>query len=89
MDEIDGNLLPIQAIRLNNLRDLFEQSEFKYERDFSETIGISGTYYSLLKKGSEAGGKDIGHKLARNIETKLGLPENWMDNTHKPAVIEA
>ena len=43
-------------------------------------MGKSPSFISdLVGKNPE---KNIGHGLAREIEQKLGLPENWLDQDH-------
>jgi hypothetical protein len=74
---------PVYKVRLDNFMTLFE--EFKQDhsdepehgmlKKFALRIGQGGAYVSQIKNGRRC----IGHKLAREIETNLGLPEGYLD----------
>lgn len=63
----------IIKIRHGNLEYLLK----KYESgaNLGRLTGISSNYLSHVKCGR----RNLGDRLARKIETHLGLPNNWMD----------
>lgn len=80
----------VDKVRARNFLFLFEQ--FKEERRrmwpdepdrgmlkrFAERLELNNVYLSNLKSGA----KVLGVKTARHIESKMGLPEGWMDTDH-------
>lgn len=66
----------ISEIRHENFIKLREN--YKSDRDFSKQIGISHTFTSNIKNKV----KNIGEKIARQIEEYLVLPYGWMDQDH-------
>lgn len=66
-------------IRLRNLHRLFAESGCRRDNEFCRRIGVEPGYYSQIKDGDD---KKIGDKVARRIETKLGLEVGWMDVDH-------
>lgn len=46
---------------------------------FAEKVGLAPSYISQLVNNKARGGRDIGDKLARKIEAKMGLPKGTMD----------
>lgn len=63
----------ITEIRLANFLVLLEQAG-TLER-LADKTDSNPTHFSQLKSGN----RNIGHRLARRIELKHGLPEGWMD----------
>lgn len=81
----------INEIRRNNLLEMAKG----YERDvdFAEALGIATGYLSQLKMGGKpiGEGRNIGEKLARKLESNLGLERGRLDrqeSDHKPNVIQ-
>lgn len=74
----------IAQIRRENLLELIA----KYETiaNFNEALGRkrNDPCFSLIKNRQVNRGKprDMGSKLAREIESRLNLPEGWMDQPH-------
>lgn len=87
----------IEQIRSRNFLWLFEQ--FKEEtrradpkapergmlRRFAERLDMSPIYLSQIKAGPER--KVIGTAIANKIESKLGLPDGWIDTDHSKDVM--
>ncbi len=73
--------MDIKQIRKANLRQLVAQ----YERveDFAEKADTSASYVSQIFSAKTKA--EIGDKLARKIEERLGLPRGWMDTLHASA----
>lgn len=71
-------------IRRNNLRKLLER--FRSVAEFNETMGRSrkNPGFTMIKNGQLNRGKprEMGDKLAREIELRLNLPAGWMDTPH-------
>jgi transcriptional regulator with XRE-family HTH domain len=44
-------------------------------QDFAEEVGLGPSYVSQLVNGN----REVGHKTARKIEMKMGLPKGAMD----------
>lgn len=75
----------ISDIRRDNLLTLLER--FHSIAEFNATMGRDrrSPVFALIK--SQKGGANgrpriMGDKLAREIETRLALPDGWMDETH-------
>lgn len=50
------------------------------ESAFAEKLGISGATWSMAKSGS----RNIGDKLARQVEHQCGLEAGWLDVERAP-----
>jgi hypothetical protein len=76
----------IIEIRRDNLRFQFElfKQERHYQRgvtqEFLDLLGWSKQLLSAYIGTNPRSG--IGHEIARQVEERLGLPMNWMDNDH-------
>lgn len=51
------------------------------DMEFASQIQVHKSYLSGLKSG----GRQIGPKLARQIESLCGRPKGWLDLAHEPA----
>lgn len=69
----------IQETRLLNTLKL--ASRYKFEKEFCEKIGILPAYFSQVKHKN----KNIGSKIARQIEDRLGLENGFLDVQHDKA----
>jgi hypothetical protein len=50
---------------------------------FSEKTELNTDYIRQLLNGKEnKGGRNIGERVARKVETVLSLPKNWLDHVH-------
>lgn len=66
-----------REIRLRNLLEL--ASGYKRFAEFCEKIDMSPSYFSQIKSGT----KDIGDKIARKVEVRLGIPRGYLDVPHQ------
>jgi transcriptional regulator with XRE-family HTH domain len=66
----------IQEIRRQNFLKLSDS--FKFTKDFCEKVGILPAYFSQIKHKN----KNLGNKVSRQIEKRLGLPVGYMDSSH-------
>lgn len=73
--------MDIKQIRKINLRALVDQ--YPRVEDFAEKAETSATYISQIF--SEKVKAEVGDKLARKIEKRLGLEHGYMDVLHGPA----
>lgn len=67
--------MEIKDVRRESIRRLIRNSFFGKQKAFADAIGRQPDYISRILKGT----KNLGEELARDIETKLGLPTGWMD----------
>ena len=74
--------MEIKAIRLRNLLALKEQ--FGTFAKLAKVVGTDPSVFSQIKSRN----RNLGHTLARQIETRLGKPEGWMDVAQKDMVAE-
>jgi SOS-response transcriptional repressor LexA len=60
-------------IRRQNLRRLLKK--FRFDREMADMAGLNPKHLSQMKTGK----RDIGHDVARRIESAMKLPAGWMD----------
>lgn len=72
--------MEIAEIRREKLRQYIKQN-YKTRAEFADAIGKSPAQVAMWFMKSD-GKRDIGEKLAREIETALGRPHGWMDVLH-------
>jgi len=79
--------MDITEVRRNNLQK-FIKDKFKTRKEFAVQVGKS---YSQVMSWFVSGKsqKNIGEKLARDLEEALELPENWLDREHSHDPVEA
>jgi SOS-response transcriptional repressor LexA len=77
-------VMDIYAVRTANLR-LAIRVRFDGNRArFATVIGRSPTYvHRLLLPPDDKHAKNLGEALARQIESKVGLPARWLDDPHQ------
>lgn len=68
--------MDIKGIRRENLRRLRKKDE--NQREQADRLGISPAYLSQIMTGH----RDLGEKVAREIEVQIGLPPFWLDQPH-------
>ena len=73
--------MEVADIRREKLRQYIKEN-FRTRAEFAEKIGKSPAQVSMWFMKKNEGKRDIGEKLAREIEKKLGLPKYWMDQRH-------
>lgn len=73
-------IMDISKVRRENLHNYIEQN-FKTRAEFSRIIGKSPSQVAMwfMKSNSK---RDIGEKLARELEKSAGLPDYWLDRQH-------
>jgi len=69
--------MELSQIRRANLLVLLEQ--YGADREFADRARIAPGFLSQLKMGGDAGGRNIGEKLARRLEAELNLESGWLD----------
>lgn len=69
--------MDIADIRRENIRKYIKDN-FRTRAEFAEKINKSPAQVAMWFMKSQ-GRRDIGEKLARDIETALELPSGWMD----------
>lgn len=69
-----------EETRLTNLNALFERysKSGKGLAHISQKTGVNESYLSVLGTG----GREISSKMARRLESGLGLERGWLDNNH-------
>lgn len=72
------------AVRRANLRTLIDSQFGGRQVDFANAIGRQPDYISRCLSGV----KNLGEKLARDIEFKLGLEPHWLDRERGGAELE-
>jgi hypothetical protein len=72
--------MDISAIRRRNFSILLR--DYSTQKELADALKRAPTFISQLRKGAEEGGRNIGNRLARDIEVKLGKTRGWMDSTH-------
>jgi hypothetical protein len=73
----------IFEIRLKNVRLVNQMLFTGKQADFARAIGKSPTYVNaMLTDADVKNHKNIGEKVAREIEQGCGLPNGWMDQDH-------
>lgn len=77
--------MSISDLRRENLRSYIKEN-FKTRAEFADKIGKSASQVAMWFMKSD-GKRDIGEKLAREIESALNLPNGWMDNDHNQGEI--
>lgn len=89
------------TVRRENLRALFRQFQLKrvgsgeaargLEGEFAASIDVALSTLSVIKGGGKTV-RNIGDKLARQIEHRLGLPVGWLDvereDPEQPSALE-
>lgn len=73
--------MEIAEIRREKLRQYIKQ-HYKTRAEFADAIGKSPAQVAMWFMKSD-GKRDIGEKLAREIETALGRPNGWMDRLYE------
>jgi phage repressor protein C with HTH and peptisase S24 domain len=76
--------MDIAHIRRDNARDL--SNKCQGISAFAEKLGKSQSQISSLIGTNPT--KNIGNKIAREIEAAFGLPHGWMDVLHGPSITE-
>lgn len=77
-------------IRKANLEQMLEKhlaTSGNTKASFAELLGISASQFSQLL--GEKSVRNVGDKMARKIETSLGLPNGWLDSLHSAEAIDA
>lgn len=69
----------IHDIRRDNVRRLMRQ--YGSPAVLSEKLGYANSSYLAHIAGPNPS-KNIGERAARDMEEKLGLPDNWLDTKH-------
>lgn len=72
-------------IRRANLRKLMEQ--WGGPTSLSMKLGHSNGSFMAQLAGPHPT-REVSEKVAREIESKLGLPPGWMDSTHRPERVQ-
>lgn len=70
-------------IRCENLRGYIADNKYKTQKEFAEKVGKSISQVNAWFSTSK-GKKNIGEKLARELEKTLELPSGWLDKKHNP-----
>lgn len=72
-------------IRRTNLRNLCRHRDWG-PKELADRVDRKPNYISDLLAGEDSNGKkkSFGEKIARHIESKLGLPRGWLDVPHYP-----
>jgi hypothetical protein len=65
--------VPIEAVRKQNLSRLL--TRYQRQQALADAVGMSVQYLNQLFVGK----RNLGEKLARKIEMKLGLERGWLD----------
>jgi len=78
--------MEITKIRRENIRN-FISANFKTRLEFANAIGKSPSQVAMWFMESN-GKRDIGEKLAREIESSLQLPNKWLDKLHTQHIEE-
>jgi SOS-response transcriptional repressor LexA len=77
-------VMDIYAVRSANLRLAIRVRFDGNQARFATVIERSPTYvHRLLLPPDDKHAKNLGEALARQIETKLGLPARWLDDPHQ------
>lgn len=63
-------------LRKENLKNLYDYSGCKTQKEFAEKIGIRPSHLSAYLTGNS----DISPRTAKEIEDKLVLPDGWLSN---------
>jgi phage repressor protein C with HTH and peptisase S24 domain len=74
----------IKDVRRQNMQTLAER--FPSRAQFSEHIGKSPSQINQIIGKTPL--KEVGHKMAREVEKVFGLPEGWMDTDHSVSAIK-
>lgn len=76
-----------KEIRRLNLIDLLEKKYAGNQTNLAADLGQQSSVISRAVNNQAVDHRGIGIKFARNIEQKLGLPMNWMDNEHNESQV--
>jgi phage repressor protein C with HTH and peptisase S24 domain len=80
-DVDNGAMKNAETIRAENLRLLLEGTPTKKVKDLALRIDVDPSQLSRWLPGNK-NQKVLSSKSAREIEHRLGLPENWLDQDH-------
>lgn len=69
-----------KAARTTNIRDLVKRTGGP--ADFAAATGNRWVAAQVSQWISRTNPKPLGHKLAREIETVMGIPNGWLDQAH-------
>jgi hypothetical protein len=79
----------IYMTRRQNLRAVIKSRFGGSQTKFGELVDYDSSRVSRLLSENPATQKNIGARLARSIEQKLDLPQNWLDAPHAgPTLVE-
>ena len=70
--------MDVKSIRKDNLQRLLDEAGGR--EALARKVGTSPAYISQIR--SERTAADVGHQLARRLESAMGKPEGWMDVAH-------
>lgn len=68
-------------IRLKNTLELLKSSGLN-NKEFAQKIGVAATYFGQIKKGA----RNIGNRIAPEIEMAFGKSKGWLDVDHSNVV---
>lgn len=72
----------VKEVRRENLAALVAKAGSQSQ--LADIVGTNRLYLSQILSSVTA--RDLGDRLARRIETAMGLPDGWMDSTHANAI---
>jgi transcriptional regulator with XRE-family HTH domain len=72
----------IKEIRRYHFQRLLEG--FSTQQQFAEVIGVAQGQISLVVSGH----RQIGDRVARRIETNMGLPNGYLDHTEQTGTVD-
>ena len=76
--------MTLSETRLQNLKQLIKRESS--QSVFAKKVDIDPSHISQIKSSKSK--KNLGEKLARKIETALGLKNGWMDTDHSQATTD-
>jgi SOS-response transcriptional repressor LexA len=72
----------VYDVRRENLRALIAEKFSARQVEFAEHMEYEPSFVSRLLSERKGSKQNIGNKLARDIETRVGLETNWLDVPH-------